>query len=72
MDDDSYCLRVRQAGLKIGIHDGCYVDHKHLVSTFRGNVGADYRPNLKIFIEKYGHDNHGRTKETSDFPELFA
>ena len=28
-DDDDYCLRVRKAGLKIGIFDGCFVDHSN-------------------------------------------
>jgi GT2 family glycosyltransferase len=74
VDDDAYCYRVRQAGLKIGIHDGAFVDHASLQSTFRGPAGAggDFRPNLKIFIQKYGVDNWGRTKEASDFPQLFA
>lgn len=55
-DDDDYCLRVRKAGLKIGIFDGCFVDHTTLVSTFRGRAlsGGDYRPNLKIFADKWG------------------
>lgn len=73
MDDDSYCLRVRRAGLKIGIHDGCYVDHGSLTSSFRGVAGAggDFRENLRIFIRKYGFDNWERPRETSEFPELF-
>jgi GT2 family glycosyltransferase len=55
-DDDDYCLRVRTAGLKIGIFDGCFVDHSTLRSTFRGRVlsAGDYRPNLKIFAAKWG------------------
>lgn len=73
MDDDDYCLRIRKAGLKLGIHDGCYVDHGSLTSSFRGGPasGGDFRPNLKIFIEKYGHDNWGQPKETSQFAGLF-
>ncbi len=61
MDDDDYCLRVRNAGLKIGIFDGCYVDHGSLKSTFRGDAGAggDYRPNLELFKRKWGVDNWG-------------
>ena len=54
-DDDDYCLRVRRAGLKIGIFDRCYVDHSTLASTFRGRVLAgNYQPNLKLFAEKWG------------------
>ncbi len=73
MDDDDYSLRVRNAGLKIGIHDGCYVDHGSLTSSYRGDPKApsDFRPNLRIFIEKYGFDNWGHGKATSQWPELF-
>jgi GT2 family glycosyltransferase len=71
MDDDDYCLRVRQAGLKIGIFDGCFVDHSKLTSTYRGRGSGDYRPNLRRFTEKWGIDNWGRTKEQSQFPECF-
>ena len=54
-DDDDYCLRVRKAGLKIGIFDDCFVDHSTLTSTFRGRVLAgNYQPNLKVFAEKWG------------------
>jgi hypothetical protein len=61
-EDDSYCLRVRQAGLQIGVHDGCFVDHKHLPSTFRGaaTTAGDLKQNAAIFKEKWGMDNHGR------------
>lgn len=55
-EDDDYCYRVRQAGLKIGIHDGCYVDHGSLKSTFRGDprAGANLEAGRKIFVEKWG------------------
>jgi GT2 family glycosyltransferase len=58
-EDDDLCVRIRQAGLKIGIHDGCYVDHASLTSSFRGPAGAggDYRPNLELFKAKWGADN---------------
>lgn len=73
-EDDDYCFRVRRAGLKIGIYDGCFVDHKSLHSSFRGPAaqGGDFRPNLRRFIEKHGVDNWERTREQSDFKELFA
>lgn len=58
MDDDDYCLRVRNAGLKVGIHDGCVVDHGSLKSTYRGDGKvADFHPNLELFKQKWGHDN---------------
>jgi GT2 family glycosyltransferase len=62
LDDDDYCWRVKNAGLKIGIHDGCVVDHGSLTSSYRGDprTPADYGPNLKLFIQKFGHDNFGR------------
>jgi hypothetical protein len=58
-EDDSYCLRVRRAGLKIGIFDGCYVDHGSLRSTFRGDPRqpADLRQNAAIFKQKYGAEH---------------
>jgi glycosyltransferase involved in cell wall biosynthesis/GT2 family glycosyltransferase len=34
-DDDDYCRRVREAGLKVGVYDGCVLDHGTLPSTFR-------------------------------------
>src|SRR6185437_10799564 len=61
-EDDDYCLRVRKAGLKIGIHDGCYVDHGSLTSTYRGlpTAEGDYHKNLQVFIRKWGHDLLGK------------
>lgn len=62
VEDDDYCLRVRNAGLKIGIFDGCFIDHGSLTSTFRGGAQAagNFRPNLALFKEKWGVDNFGR------------
>lgn len=62
-EDDDYCLRIRKAGLKLGIFDGCFVDHGSLTSSFRGGprAGGDYMPNMKRFIAKWGHDNFGRS-----------
>ena len=73
LDDDDYCLRVRRAGLKIGIFDWCYVDHSSLKSSFRGEAGAggDFSGNMKLFIEKWGVDNWGNPRETSRYADLF-
>lgn len=73
LDDDDYSLRVRQAGLKLGIFDGCYVDHGSLTSSYRGEAGAggNFLPNMKRFIEKWGVDNWGQPRETSQFRDLF-
>ncbi len=58
-EDDDYCLRVRRAGLQIGIFDGCFVDHTGLESTFRGPGGPGYNPRgAEIFREKWGAGNH--------------
>lgn len=72
-EDDDYCLRVRNAGLKLGIFDGCYVDHGSLKSSFRGEAGrgGDFQPNLRRFIAKWGVDNHGMDREHSKYAHLF-
>lgn len=61
MDDDDYCFSVRAAGLKIGIFDGCFVDHLSLKSSFRGPAGrgGNFMPNLARFKQKWGMDNWG-------------
>ena len=41
-EDDDYCYRVRQAGWKIGVCDGCVVDHNCLPSTFRSDASGQY------------------------------
>lgn len=73
MDDDDYCLRVRNAGLKLGIFDGCYCDHGSLTSSYRGGpeAGGDFHPNLRRFIAKWGVDNWNRTREQSPFWALW-
>ena len=61
-EDDNYCLRIRNAGLKIGIYDFCMVDHYTLPSTFRSNGGnkEKYLENMEIFKQIHGMDNFGR------------
>jgi len=57
-EDDDYCLRVRLSGLKIAIHDGCYVDHASLQSSFRGpGKRVDMGQNDAIFRVKWGRGN---------------
>lgn len=58
-EDVDYCIRVRQAGLKVGVSDFCFVDHSKLPSTFRaahpGNVaGGDISESNRIGREKWG------------------
>lgn len=55
-EDNDYCRRVRNAGLKVGIYDGCYVDHGSLKSTFRGapHAAGDIRKGMEIYRAKWG------------------
>ena len=55
-EDVDYCRRVTEAGLKLGIHDGCYVDHGSLTSTFRGDPRApgSIDAGRRIYLEKWG------------------
>lgn len=73
MDDDDYSLQVRRAGLKLGVFDGCFVDHTSLRSSYRGPAGAggNFHPNMKLFIEKWNVDNWGRGRDRSEFRALF-
>jgi GT2 family glycosyltransferase len=59
-DDDDYSLRVRLAGLLVGIHDGCYCDHGSLKSSYRGEpkTAANLVENGRIFRQKWGAGNH--------------
>lgn len=58
-DDNDYCRRVREAGLMIGIHDGCFVDHGSLQSTFRGHPHAagNIEAGAEIYRAKWGDLN---------------
>jgi GT2 family glycosyltransferase len=58
-EDVDYCLRVQQAGLKVGVSDLCFVDHASLKSTFRGahptnGAPGDIRESSRIGREKWG------------------
>jgi GT2 family glycosyltransferase len=56
-EDTDYCRRVHDAGLRIGIFDGCFVDHSKLTSTFRGQPRdpGPIEEGRRIYIEKWGH-----------------
>lgn len=56
VEDRDYCEAVRRAGLKVAVHDGCYVDHGSLYSSFRGDPRAprSFMQNWKLFCEKWG------------------
>lgn len=55
-EDLDYCEAVTRAGLKVGVHDGCFVDHASLTSSFRGDPSApgDFLPHLELCIAKWG------------------
>lgn len=55
--DNDLCRRVREHGLKIGIYDGCYVNHDHLPSSFRpkGQPSPDLRPAQELYRAKWGN-----------------
>ena len=56
-EDDDYCFRVRKAGLKIGVYDGCVVDHGTLKSTFRPDgKGLSTKPARDRFREIHGFE----------------
>ena len=59
MDDDDYCLRVRNAGWSLGILDDCVMDHSTLHSSYRGKGSGNFKPNMRLFVEKWGADNWG-------------
>jgi GT2 family glycosyltransferase len=55
-EDNDYVRRVRSAGLRVAIHDGCYVDHGSLRSTFRGDPrsAGDISAGAEVYRAKWG------------------
>jgi GT2 family glycosyltransferase len=56
VEDRDYCEAVTRAGLKVGVHDGCFVDHSKLTSTFRGHPESprSFARNYELFKQKWG------------------
>jgi GT2 family glycosyltransferase len=56
VEDADYCEQVTRAGLKVAVHDGCYVDHGSLTSTYRGDPRAakSFAQNYRLLMEKWG------------------
>jgi GT2 family glycosyltransferase len=56
VEDRDYCETVNRAGLKVGVHDGCFVNHSKLKSTFRGDPSKSigFQRNQQLFNEKWG------------------
>lgn len=67
LEDDDYSLRIRHAGLKLGVYDGVLVDHlldsTGLKLTFRHDPEHphDVRVHEDLFTEIHGHwpEGHG-------------
>lgn len=60
-EDDDYCYRIRQAGFKLGVFNGCVVDHGTLPSTFRGlNGSLPINATRKRFKEIHGFEMGSR------------
>lgn len=57
-EDNDYLRQCKTAGLKIAVHDGCFVNHSKLPSTFRskGGPGGDIEPGRKIYQAKWGKE----------------
>jgi GT2 family glycosyltransferase len=58
-EDDDYCIRMRQAGWKLGIANDAWVDHDHH-ATYRVTIGEDGmeregQQGLALLREKYGN-----------------
>jgi len=48
-EDNLYCLQARAAGYKLGIYDGCIVEHGSLPSTYRTGKNVNLDDNRRIF-----------------------
>jgi hypothetical protein len=46
---------LTRAGMKIAVHDGCFVDHSQLISSYRGRptAGGKSIRNRNLFLMKY-------------------
>lgn len=70
-DDRDYCHRLKLAGLKLGICDGCFIDHSKLRSTFRCSPRnrQDWAEGRRIYRDKW---NPGRKPEARRVDILFS
>lgn len=55
-EDNDYIRQCKTAGLRIAVHDGCYVNHSKLPSTFRGRGAGDIEPGRRIYQAKWGKE----------------
>jgi GT2 family glycosyltransferase len=73
VEDRDYCEMITRAGMKVGVHDDCYVDHGSLTSSFRGRPMAPGRSdkNRALFIDKFKLTSYFRPRvlhETGNRP----
>lgn len=54
VEDNDYCYRVAQAGYKLGIFDGCVLEHGVLPSSYRSSGPKSFRQNAALFEQKHG------------------
>jgi GT2 family glycosyltransferase len=57
-EDNDYCLRALNGGMKLMIYDGCVVEHElEVKSTFRsmGDISGLFQVNQKLFSQKWGY-----------------
>lgn len=60
-EDNEYCYRARKAGYRLGVFNGCVVDHGSLPSTFRGlNGSLPVNATRKRFREIHGFEMGAR------------
>ncbi len=56
VEDRAYCETCARARLKVAVHDGCFVDHSKLKSSFRGAPEAprSFAKNYEVLMRKFG------------------
>jgi GT2 family glycosyltransferase len=56
VEDRDYCQAVKHLGMKCGVFDHCFVDHRSLVSTYRGapTASRSFVHNWNLFCKKWG------------------
>ena len=53
-DDDDYCHRALYAGYKVGVYDGCVIEHDKIPSTYRSKPFQEkMEHNRKLFEKKW-------------------
>jgi GT2 family glycosyltransferase len=57
-EDNDYCARIASAGLRIGVWDGCVVEHAERPSSFRTRTDITllFEQNRQLYRSKWGKD----------------